>query len=143
MITAIGAPAGWFYALSTIGWTLCIAFDIWTGPWVDRMIEEAEEGANKKSRTSSIDDEMLLWDNRNSFLGNVGSTDFDSGSTVKVILSDNEDRSRGERGRGASRGSVGGACQGYSVMTLNGYERILVCINNVVESMANWSGLHS
>jgi hypothetical protein len=59
------------------------------GPWVDRVIEEAEEGADKKSR-SSIDDEMLLWDNRNSFLGNVGSTNFDSWSTVKVILSDNE-----------------------------------------------------
>jgi hypothetical protein len=42
-IMALGAPAEWLYALTTVAWSLAIAFDVYTSPVVGRIKAEQDE----------------------------------------------------------------------------------------------------
>ena len=46
-IMAIGAPAEWLYAVTTISWTLTIAFDIYTTPIVNEVITQQDQAERR------------------------------------------------------------------------------------------------
>ncbi|KAH0841941.1 hypothetical protein FOPE_06898 [Fonsecaea pedrosoi] len=53
-IMALGAPAEWLYALTTVSWSLAIAFDIYTTPIVSKAKSQQDQTATEMLESPSV-----------------------------------------------------------------------------------------
>ena len=60
-IMALGAPAEWFYAITTISWSLTIALDIYVTPIVSKVKDEQDQAEMRLLASEQHERIQALW----------------------------------------------------------------------------------